>query len=59
VRTRWPAYAQGLGHEVTVKLGDHQERGIFRDLDIDGSILLDTGRRLRRITAGDVAFGGL
>jgi BirA family transcriptional regulator, biotin operon repressor / biotin---[acetyl-CoA-carboxylase] ligase len=58
VRSRWLAYARGLGREVTVKLGDCEERGIFRDLDVDGAILLDTGRGIQRITAGDVAFGG-
>ena len=57
VRTAWLARAQGRGQEVTVKLGNRQERGIFRDLDADGAMLLETTHGLRRITAGDVAFG--
>jgi BirA family biotin operon repressor/biotin-[acetyl-CoA-carboxylase] ligase len=57
VRTAWLARAQGLGQEVTVTLGNRQERGIFRDLDADGAMILETGNGPRRITAGDVAFG--
>jgi biotin-(acetyl-CoA carboxylase) ligase len=40
-----------------VTLGNRQERGIFRDLDADGAMILETGNGPRRITAGDVAFG--
>ena len=57
VRSAWLARAQGRGQEVTVTLGNRQERGIFRDLDADGAMILETANGPRRITAGDVAFG--
>ena len=58
VRARWLTYARGLGTEVTVNFGDRQLRGLFRDLDVDGAMLLATSDGVSRITAGDVAFGG-
>jgi BirA family biotin operon repressor/biotin-[acetyl-CoA-carboxylase] ligase len=58
VRAAWLAYARGLGTEVAVNLGATQLRGIFRDLDTDGAMILTSGDGHRRITAGDVAFGG-
>ncbi len=58
VRTGWLRYARGLGTEVTVNLGARQEKGIFLDLDTDGAMILGTGASARRITTGDVAFGG-
>jgi BirA family biotin operon repressor/biotin-[acetyl-CoA-carboxylase] ligase len=57
VRADWLGYASGLGSEVTVNLGHRQESGIFRDLDVDGAMILETKAGHRRITAGDVAFG--
>jgi BirA family biotin operon repressor/biotin-[acetyl-CoA-carboxylase] ligase len=58
VRATWLGYARGLGTAVTVNLGDRQASGIFRDLDNDGAMILATSEGPRRITAGDVAFGG-
>ncbi len=57
VRAGWLGYASGLGSEVTVNLGQRRESGIFRDLDVDGAMILETKAGRRRITAGDVAFG--
>jgi BirA family biotin operon repressor/biotin-[acetyl-CoA-carboxylase] ligase len=59
VRDAWLARVGGLGREVTVTLGDRQERGLFRGLDDDGAMILATGDGFRRITAGDVAFGAV
>jgi BirA family biotin operon repressor/biotin-[acetyl-CoA-carboxylase] ligase len=59
VRDAWLARARGLGREVTVTLDDRQQRGIFRGLDKDGAMILETEDGLRRITAGDVAFGAV
>ena len=56
VRAAWLARAEGLGSELTVTLGDREERGTFRDLDATGAMLLTTPEGTRRITAGDVAF---
>jgi BirA family biotin operon repressor/biotin-[acetyl-CoA-carboxylase] ligase len=57
VRAAWLARARGLGNEVTVDLDGVRERGIFRGLEANGSMILDTANGRRRITAGDVAFG--
>jgi BirA family biotin operon repressor/biotin-[acetyl-CoA-carboxylase] ligase len=57
VRAAWLARARGLGSEVTVNFDALQKRGIFRGLDADGAMILDTGHGQHRITAGDVAFG--
>ena len=57
VRAAWLEHATGLGKAVTVQVGDRQEHGVFHDLDADGAMLLGTADGLRRITAGEVAFG--
>jgi BirA family biotin operon repressor/biotin-[acetyl-CoA-carboxylase] ligase len=57
IRLAWLARAAGVGTAVTVTLNDRQERGVFRGLDADGAMLLDTAHGQRRITTGDVAFG--
>jgi BirA family biotin operon repressor/biotin-[acetyl-CoA-carboxylase] ligase len=57
VRAAWLARALALGREVEVRVGDRQARGVFRDLDSDGAMILVTADGPRRITAGEVAFG--
>jgi BirA family biotin operon repressor/biotin-[acetyl-CoA-carboxylase] ligase len=57
IRTAWLSRARGLGSEVTINLGVLQKRGIFRGLDADGAMMLETKDGPQRITAGDVAFG--
>ncbi len=57
VRSTWLEHARGLGEAVTVQVGDRQENGVFQGLDLDGAMLLGTVDGLRRITAGEVAFG--
>jgi BirA family biotin operon repressor/biotin-[acetyl-CoA-carboxylase] ligase len=57
VRAAWLAHARGLGGAVTVQVGDRREHGVFHGLDPDGAMLLGTTEGLRRITAGEVAFG--
>ena len=57
VRAAWLAHARGLGRELTVSIGARKEHGVFRGLDADGAMLLATDAGVRRITAGEVAFG--
>ena len=59
VRDAWLAFAPGLGSEVTVTVGDRQQRGVFDGLDADGAMLLATADGTRRISAGEVAFGSM
>jgi BirA family biotin operon repressor/biotin-[acetyl-CoA-carboxylase] ligase len=55
----WTARAHGLGEACTARLGNETVEGIAEGLDNDGALRLrlDDGR-VRRITAGDVFFGG-
>lgn len=58
IRSAWLARAAGLGQSITARLPNQTLSGIFRDLDADGALLLETpdGRR-HRITAADLFFG--
>jgi BirA family biotin operon repressor/biotin-[acetyl-CoA-carboxylase] ligase len=59
VRDEWAAAAAGLGAPCVARPGSGEVRGLAEGLDVDGALLLrlDSGE-LRRITAGDVFFGG-
>lgn len=59
VADAWTARAHGLGRACTARLGAETIEGVAEGLDADGALRLrlpDGG--LRRITAGDVFFGG-
>ena len=55
----WTARAHGLGEPCVARLGAESVEGVAEGLDGDGALRLrlDDGR-VRRITAGDVFFGG-
>ena len=55
----WTARAHGLGDRCVARLGTETVEGLAEGLDADGALRLrlDDGR-IRRITAGDVFFGG-
>lgn len=59
VRAAWTMRAHGLGQSCTVSIGDGAITGIHEGLDADGALLLRVGAGWRRITAGDVIFGGV
>jgi BirA family biotin operon repressor/biotin-[acetyl-CoA-carboxylase] ligase len=54
VREAWLARAVALGREIRVRLETATLQGRFVDIDQLGTLLLDTGGELRRISAGDV-----
>lgn len=55
----WTARAEGLGRACTVRLPAETVNGVAEGLDVDGALRLRTASGLvRRITAGDVFFGG-
>lgn len=61
VRAAWRSKAHSLGKRIRVRLPDRTLSGRFVDIDADGALRLDAGRKaggVRRITAGDVFFGG-
>ncbi|HEY5107774.1 MAG TPA: biotin--[acetyl-CoA-carboxylase] ligase [Caulobacteraceae bacterium] len=56
----WTARAHGLGEACTARLSGESIVGIAEGLDGDGALRLRTADgTLRRITAGDVFFGGV
>lgn len=57
VREAWMARAARLGEAVTVRVGAEPLTGVFRGIDHDGALKLETPQGIRRITAGEVAFG--
>lgn len=55
----WTARAHGLGQACTARLSSETVEGIAEGLDADGALRLRTADgQVRRITAGDVFFGG-
>lgn len=58
IRSQWLAIAAGLGKEISVSTGDTTLRGIFRSLDEQGRLVLQTlDEGEVSVTAGDVYFG--
>lgn len=58
VRAAWRKSAIGLGETIRVRLPNAELDGVFEDIDADGALLLRAAGTVRRITAGDVFFGG-
>ena len=56
IRASWLKRCVGLGGPVTVRLPDREIEGIFRALDEDGQLLLETSSGTMTISAGDVFF---
>ncbi|MGR4866847.1 biotin--[acetyl-CoA-carboxylase] ligase [Caulobacter sp. LARHSG274] len=55
----WTARAHGLGEPCLARLGQETVEGVAEGLDADGALRLRLADgRVRRITAGDVFFGG-
>lgn len=58
VRRDWLKQAHGLNHKITARLPDRTIKGIFRDIDPTGALMLeeDPGKTIA-IRAGEVYFG--
>ena len=56
IRKSWLWRCKGQGETIEVRLGSNILRGVFRDLDKNGSLVLDCGDKVRHISAGDVYF---
>ena len=53
----WLSNAKGVGEKITVRLPATTFQGIFKGLDKDGALLLETpDGKTKKITAGDVFF---
>lgn len=59
VRRDWLERAEGLGHTVSVKVGNTVVEGVFSDLSADGAIILRmSDGSLQMVRAGDVNLIG-
>ncbi len=56
IRKHWLWRCKGIGDKIEVRLAKKTLRGVFKDIDQDGALLLKSGKRELRITAGDVFF---
>ena len=57
VRQAWLQHARGLGEEIRVHLPAETLEGRFKELDADGTLILElAGGTVERIAAGDVYF---
>jgi len=58
IRAQWLTHAAGLGREITIRTGDTTLQGIFRTLDEQGRLVLQTADGAQvPVAAGDVYFG--
>ena len=56
IRKHWLWRCKGIGDKIEVRLANKTMKGVFKDIDQDGALLLKSGKRELRITAGDVFF---
>lgn len=56
IRTAWLAQAARLGTVITARTGAEEISGTFRDVDIEGQLVLETAKSVRHIPAADVFF---
>ena len=59
VRQAWLAAAGGLGGPVVVRRPEGDLRGLFRDIDAQGQLLLEQDGRVTVVQAGDVFLGDI
>jgi BirA family biotin operon repressor/biotin-[acetyl-CoA-carboxylase] ligase len=58
IRSQWLSRAAGLNRDISIRTGDTVLNGIFRTLDEQGRLILQTADgTLVPVTAGDVYFG--
>jgi len=53
---QWKRYDQYLGQEVTISSAVNQMQGIYRGLDEQGRLLLETGGSIKPFSAGEVSL---
>lgn len=60
IRSQWLSRAAGLNKEISIRIGDTILQGIFRTLDEQGRLILQTADGTQvPVTAGDVYFGSV
>ncbi len=59
IRKDWLWRCKGKGEQIQVQVGPKVLSGIFRDVDKNGSLMLDSGDKVQHISAGDVFFSDI
>ena len=54
IRASWLEHAAGLGGTISVAMARQTITGTFRDIDMQGRLVVETGEGLVAVTAGDV-----
>ena len=54
IRNEWLKFAYNLNKNITVKINNKELNGIFKDLDKEGNLILNTDNGEIKISSGDV-----
>lgn len=54
IRKIWLQKAWNLGVEVTIKIDGKTQKGIFKDVDLQGNLILEMDGKVQKILVGDV-----
>ncbi len=58
IRQQWLEHATGIGEKITVHFSDAETSGLFKDIDEQGMLLLETDTgAVETISAADIFFG--
>lgn len=56
IRTEWLSHAAKLNQMIIARVGSSEIKGIFENIDDDGSLILNTSAGIKKIAAADVYF---
>ena len=56
IRESWINSAYGLNKSLNIIIGNSKISGVFRDMNEDGTLIIETSKGLRQIPVGDVYF---
>ncbi len=56
IRSVWLSHVKGLGEQIEVRGVKENKIGIFKDIDKNGFLLLETNKGIEKICAGDIFY---
>lgn len=56
IRSAWLSHVKGLGEQIEVRGTNENKIGIFKDIDKNGFLLLETNKGIEKICAGDIFY---
>lgn len=56
IRSVWLSHVKGLGEQIEVRGTKENKIGIFKDIDKNGFLLLETNKGIEKICAGDIFY---